>query len=112
MYKIKMHVIVIMGGIFSTAHANRRSTTVDSLRFLLDGQCVYEDQTPRLLNLDENSKIDCALAQGVSVAPWLVDLNGNSLASCLALQLDWTSCADNKKSICSETERATADMNI
>ena len=39
LYKIKMPVK--MGEIF-TAHANRRSTTLDSLRFLLDGQRVYE----------------------------------------------------------------------
>ena len=81
LYKIKMHVK--MGKIF-TAHANRRSTTLDSLRFLLDGQHVYEDQMPSLLNLDRSSKIDCVPAQGVSAAPWLADLNGNIWTSCLA----------------------------
>ena len=39
LYKIKM--LVKMGEIF-TAHANWRSKKLDSLRFLLDGQRVYE----------------------------------------------------------------------
>ena len=72
-----------MGEIFS-AHANQRSTTLDSLRFLFDGQHVYEDQTTSSLNLDRSSKIDCVPSQGVSVAPWLADLNGNSWMSRLA----------------------------
>ena len=75
-----------MGEIF-TAHANRRSTTLDFLRFLLDGQQVYKDQTPSLLNLPKSSNVDCVLAQEVSVAPWPVDLNGNIWATRLALKM-------------------------
>ena len=81
MYKVEMHVK--MGEIF-TAHANRRSTTLDSLWFLPDGQRVHEDQTPSSLNLNKTSKTDCVPARGVSVAPWLADLNGNSWTSRLA----------------------------
>ena len=54
LYKTKMHEKI--GEIFS-AHANQRSMTLDSLRFLLGGQCVYKDQAPSLLNLDGSSKI-------------------------------------------------------
>ena len=82
MYRIKMHVK--MGEIF-TAHTNRRSTILDSLRFLLGGQCVHKDQTPSSLNLVGSSKIDCVPAQGVLAAPWLADLNRNSWTSRLAL---------------------------
>ena len=83
LYKIKRHEK--MGEIF-TAHANRRSTTLDFLRFLLDGQQVYKDQTPSLLNLPKSSNVDCVLAQEVSVAPWPADLNGNIWATRLALK--------------------------
>ena len=83
LYKIKRHEK--MREIF-TAHANRRSTTLDFLRFLLDGERVHEDQTSNSLNLAGSSKVDCVLAQGVSATLWLADLNGNSWASCLALK--------------------------
>ena len=53
LYKIKKHVK--MGEIF-TAHANRRSTILYSLRFRLDRQRVYEDQMPISLNLDREQQ--------------------------------------------------------
>ena len=83
LYKIKRHGK--MGGVFS-AHANQRSTTLDFLRSLLDGQRVHKDQTPSSLNLDGSSEIDCCSAQGEFATPWLANLEGNSWMDCLRLE--------------------------
>ena len=40
----------------------------------------------QLTDLDGSSKIDCVPAQGVSAAPWLANLNGNSWTSRLTLE--------------------------
>ena len=34
-----------------------------SLRFMLDGERIKEDSTPKMLELDDNDQIDCLLAQ-------------------------------------------------
>ena len=59
-YKIKKTTKMVE--IFTT-HANRRLEIPAPLRFLLDREIICADQTPGLLNLDVNSKIDCCLPQ-------------------------------------------------
>ena len=65
-YKIKRHAK--MGEIF-TDHANRRSATLDSLRFLHNGELIHEDQTLSPLTLAGSIKINCFPAQGGSATP-------------------------------------------
>ena len=75
LHKINRHAK--MREIF-TDHANRRSTTPDSLRFLHVGQRIYTDKMPSSLYPNGSSEIDCGSAKGESATPWLVNLEGNS----------------------------------
>lgn len=34
-----------------------------SLRFMLDGERIHEDQTPKMLELEDQDQIDCMLEQ-------------------------------------------------
>ena len=45
------------------AYAQRRGSTADTFRFSLDGNRIIPDDTPRLLELDENDQIDVILHQ-------------------------------------------------
>lgn len=45
------------------AYAQRKGIQATSLRFMLDGEVVREDQTPKMLELEDNDQIDCFLAQ-------------------------------------------------
>jgi small ubiquitin-related modifier len=49
-----------MQKIFS-AYADRRGIQVNSLRFMLDGERIQPDSTPKMLELEENDQIDVML---------------------------------------------------
>ncbi len=43
------------------AYAQRRGIAAASLRFLLDGERIQPEQTPKMLELDDESQIDVVL---------------------------------------------------
>ncbi len=45
------------------AYAQRKGVQVTSLRFLLDGERVTGDQTPKMLELEDGDQIDAVLEQ-------------------------------------------------
>nr|CCA24509.1 small ubiquitinlike modifier (SUMO) putative [Albugo laibachii Nc14] len=45
------------------AYAERKNIDVTALRFLLDGTRISGDQTPKMLELEDQDQIDCALEQ-------------------------------------------------
>jgi small ubiquitin-related modifier len=45
------------------AYAQRKGVNPGALRFLLDGQRINGDQTPKLLDLEDQDQIDCLLEQ-------------------------------------------------
>ncbi|KAH7471025.1 Ubiquitin-like protein pmt3/smt3 [Phytophthora ramorum] len=51
-----------MDKIFS-AYAQRKGVPAAALRFLLDGTRISGDQTPKMLELEDQDQIDCALEQ-------------------------------------------------
>jgi small ubiquitin-related modifier len=51
-----------MSKVFST-YAQRKGVEVNALRFLLDGERIKEDSTPKSLELEDNDQIDCMLEQ-------------------------------------------------
>ena len=51
-----------MAKVFQT-YANRKGVQLSSLRFLLDGERIKDDQTPKMLELDDQDQIDCMLEQ-------------------------------------------------
>ncbi|EQC28393.1 hypothetical protein SDRG_13722 [Saprolegnia diclina VS20] len=59
-FKVKPHTK--MEKIFS-AYAQRKGVPVTALRFLLDGTRIAADQTPKMLELEDQDQIDCALEQ-------------------------------------------------
>ncbi|GAX28315.1 small ubiquitin-related modifier [Fistulifera solaris] len=44
-------------------YATRKGVQISSLRFLLDGEIVDNDTTPKMLELEDQDQIDCMLAQ-------------------------------------------------
>jgi len=44
-------------------YAKRKGVEIRSLRFLLDGERVNSDDTPKTLELDDQDQIDCMLEQ-------------------------------------------------
>ena len=51
-----------MSKVFDT-YAQRKGVQANSLRFLLDGERIQGDQTPKQLELDDQDQIDCMLEQ-------------------------------------------------
>ena len=51
-----------MSKIFS-AYANRKGVNESALRFLLDGERINADETPKILELEDQDQIDCLLQQ-------------------------------------------------
>jgi len=51
-----------MGKVFQT-YAQRKGMQVSSLRFLLDGDRIKDDQTPKMLEMEDQDQIDCVLDQ-------------------------------------------------
>lgn len=51
-----------MSKVFDT-YANRRGIQRSSLRFMLDGEAIAPDTTPKMLELDDQDQIDCLLEQ-------------------------------------------------
>ena len=45
------------------AYATRRGVQEGSLRFMLDGERIDPDQTPKMLELEDQDQIDCLLEQ-------------------------------------------------
>ena len=45
------------------AYAQRKSVQQTSLRFLLDGERINNDDTPKTLELEDQDQIDCLLEQ-------------------------------------------------
>jgi small ubiquitin-related modifier len=45
------------------AYATRKGVDSKALRFLLDGERIAEDQTPKTLELEDEDQIDCLLEQ-------------------------------------------------
>lgn len=60
MFKIKKSTK--MSKVFN-AYAQRKGVEPASLRFLLDGERVGPDETPKMLELEDEDQIDCVLAQ-------------------------------------------------
>ena len=59
-FKVKPHTK--MGKIFK-AYAERRGVSTEAMRFLLDGARIRPDQTPKMLELEDQDQIDAALEQ-------------------------------------------------
>mmetsp|Transcript_22577 Transcript_22577/g.34814 ORF Transcript_22577/g.34814 Transcript_22577/m.34814 type:complete len:93 (+) Transcript_22577:140-418(+) len=51
-----------MSKVFET-YAQRKGVQSSSLRFLLDGERIEGDATPKMLELDDQDQIDCMLEQ-------------------------------------------------
>mmetsp|Transcript_22348 Transcript_22348/g.46988 ORF Transcript_22348/g.46988 Transcript_22348/m.46988 type:complete len:98 (-) Transcript_22348:236-529(-) len=51
-----------MQKVFDT-YASRKGVQASSLRFLLDGERIQPDATPKQLELDDQDQIDCMLEQ-------------------------------------------------
>eukprot|EP00941_MAST-03F_sp_MAST-3F-sp1_P003905 g3905.t1 len=51
-----------MGKIFGV-YAQRKGIQANALRFLLDGRRISHDDTPKLLELEDQDQIDCVLEQ-------------------------------------------------
>lgn len=51
-----------MSKVFET-YAQRKGVQSSSLRFLLDGERIDGDNTPKMLELDDQDQIDCMLEQ-------------------------------------------------
>ena len=51
-----------MEKVFAT-YAQRKGVQAQSLRFLLDGERINGDQTPKQLEIDDQDQIDCMLEQ-------------------------------------------------
>ena len=45
------------------AYASRKGVQANALRFLLDGERINADQTPKQLEMEEQDQIDCLLEQ-------------------------------------------------
>ena len=45
------------------SYASRKGVQVSSLRFLLDGDKIAPEQTPKMLELEDQDQIDCMLEQ-------------------------------------------------
>ncbi len=45
------------------AYAQRKGVDTKSLRFLLDGERINDDATPKTLELEDEDQIDCVLEQ-------------------------------------------------
>lgn len=60
MFKIKK--TTKMSKVFA-AYAQRKGVDGSSLRFLLDGERIDENSTPKMLELEDEDQIDCVLAQ-------------------------------------------------
>ena len=59
-----------MQKVFDT-YAQRKGVQASSLRFLLDGDRIQPDQTPKQLELDDQDQIDCMLEQSGGIwANW------------------------------------------
>jgi small ubiquitin-related modifier len=56
-----------MQKVFDT-YAQRKGIQASSLRFLLDGEKIGADQTPKMLELDDQDQIDCMLEQVSQIA--------------------------------------------
>ncbi|KAL3784340.1 hypothetical protein ACHAWO_012183 [Cyclotella atomus] len=59
-FKVKKHTK--MSKIFN-AYASRKGVDASSLRFLLDGENVEPDSTPKMLELEDQDQIDAVLEQ-------------------------------------------------
>mmetsp|Transcript_31454 Transcript_31454/g.35776 ORF Transcript_31454/g.35776 Transcript_31454/m.35776 type:complete len:104 (+) Transcript_31454:184-495(+) len=51
-----------MSKVFDT-YAQRKGVQATSLRFMVDGERIDENQTPKMLELDDQDQIDCMLEQ-------------------------------------------------
>ena len=51
-----------MAKVFDT-YASRKGVQSSSLRFLLDGETIKPEQTPKMLELEDQDQIDCMLEQ-------------------------------------------------
>lgn len=60
MFKIKKSTK--MSKVFN-AYAQRKGVEASSLRFLLDGERISGDESPKMLELEDEDQIDCVLAQ-------------------------------------------------
>ena len=51
-----------MSKVFET-YASRKGVSTNAMRFLLDGERVMPDSTPKMLELEDQDQIDCMLEQ-------------------------------------------------
>ncbi|CAF3349396.1 unnamed protein product [Rotaria socialis] len=54
-FKVKMTTSM---GKLKKSYAERQGVTVSSLRFLFDGKRINDDETPKLLEMEDNDTID------------------------------------------------------
>ncbi|CAF1464402.1 unnamed protein product [Rotaria magnacalcarata] len=54
-FKVKMTTAM---GKLKKSYAERQGVTVSSLRFLFDGKRINDDETPKLLEMEDNDTID------------------------------------------------------
>lgn len=45
------------------AFSEKKGVQIGSFRFLIDGQAIHDDDTPKSLDLEDQDQIDCVLAQ-------------------------------------------------
>ena len=59
-----------MSKVFTT-YAAKKGVQAGAVRFLLDGERIEPDSTPKMLELEDQDQIDCVLEQtgGGSLAP-------------------------------------------
>jgi small ubiquitin-related modifier len=58
-----------MSKVFQT-YAAKKGVQVGSIRFLLDGERIEPEQTPKMLELEDQDQIDCVLEQTGGVGLW------------------------------------------
>jgi len=59
-FKIRKHTK--MSKVFDT-YAQRKGVQATSLRFMVDGERIDDNHTPKSLELDDQDQIDCMLEQ-------------------------------------------------
>lgn len=58
-----------MSKVFQT-YAAKKGVQVGSIRFLLDGERIEPEQTPKMLELEDQDQIDCVLEQTGGAGLW------------------------------------------
>ena len=68
-----------MEKVFNT-YAQRKGVNQNSLRFLLDGERINADSTPKSLDLEDQDQIDCMLEQRACPKPSAPNVSSRSIS--------------------------------